>query len=243
METWKEQRTWGFDAPLAALKDHPLKEQIESELALLSPSIPPLDEFEKLESVENLEFGEFIVSVSERTGALIRLFDSVTEREWCDAQHSIGSLQYSVYNSSDYDAWERSSEVTRSFMKEYFIDWNEWGPQDFGKPNLEKVHSLSTSVPIFFLVYSKPKVSSRYKESYLRMQGNETTLVVVMEFDKLYHSLYGAPESIYAIYRTSNESHSISFETIVLISSLSLIQSYSIRPQHAFPSRSSLYST
>ena len=86
-------------------------------------------------------------------------------------------------------------------------------------------------------------MSSRYKESYLRVQGNETTLVVVMEFDKLYHSLYGAPESIYAIYRTSNESHSISFETIVLISSLSLIQSYSIRPQRAFPSRFSLYST
>ena len=94
-----------------------------------------------------------------------------------------------------------------------------------------------------FFLFSKSKVSSRYKESYLRVQGNETTLVVVMEFDKLYHSLYGAPESIYAIYRTSNESHSISFETIVLFSSLSLIQSYSIRPQRAFPSRFSLYST
>lgn len=58
---------------------------------------------------------------------------------------------------------------------------------------------------------------SRYKESFLRVQDNETTLVVVMEFDKLFHSLYGAPESIYAIYKTSNESHSISFETIVRV--------------------------
>lgn len=173
METWKEQRTWGFDAPLAALKDHPLKEQIESELALLSPSIPPLDEFEKLESVENLEFGEFIVSVSERTGALIRLFDSVTEREWCDAQHSIGSLQYSVYNSSDFDAWEWGSDVTRSFMKEYFIDWNEWGPQDFGKPNLEKVHSLSTSVPISFFYFLNQRCPVGIKKAICACRGTK----------------------------------------------------------------------
>lgn len=105
IETWREQRRWGFDAPLAALKDHPLRQQIESELALLTPSLPALDEFEKLESVENLEFGEFVVSLSNRTGALTRLFDSLTEREWCDERHPIGRMQYDVYNSSDYDAW------------------------------------------------------------------------------------------------------------------------------------------
>lgn len=86
------------------MKDHPLKLQIESELAKLSPSIPSFEEFEKLESVENLELGPFIVSVSNRTGALIRLYDSVTEREWCDESHPFGRMQYDVYNSSDYDA-------------------------------------------------------------------------------------------------------------------------------------------
>ena len=33
-----------------------------------------------------------------------------------------------------------------SFLKEYFIVWNEWGPQDFGKPHLEAAHNLSSSV-------------------------------------------------------------------------------------------------
>ena len=32
------------------------------------------------------------------------------------------------------------------YLQEYFIVWNEWGPQDFGKPHLEEVHNLSASV-------------------------------------------------------------------------------------------------
>lgn len=105
----------------------------------------------------------------------------------------------------------------RSYLKEYFIDWSEWAPQDFGKPNLEKSHSLSTSV----LLRSRrnSQIFARYKESFLRVGENETTLVVVMEFDKIFHTLYGTPESIYAIYKTSNESHSIFFDTIVRQSS------------------------
>ena len=30
--TWQEQRRWGFDAPLEALGDHPLRAQIEKEI-------------------------------------------------------------------------------------------------------------------------------------------------------------------------------------------------------------------
>lgn len=32
------------------------------------------------------------------------------------------------------------------YLQEYFIVWNEWGPQDFGKPHLEEVHNLSATV-------------------------------------------------------------------------------------------------
>ena len=52
------------------------------------------------------------------------------------AAHEVGRLQYDVYNSTDYER----------FFHEYFIVWNEWGPQDFGKPNLDKVHHERVSV-------------------------------------------------------------------------------------------------
>ena len=34
----------------------------------------------------------------------------------------------------------------RDWCAEYFIVWDEWGPQDFGKPNLDKVHHERVSV-------------------------------------------------------------------------------------------------
>ena len=67
---------------------------------------------------------------------LERLWSLRQQREWCDAAHEVGRLQYDVYNSTDYER----------FFHEYFIVWNEWGPQDFGKPNLDKVHHERVSV-------------------------------------------------------------------------------------------------
>lgn len=53
--------------------------------------------------------------------------------------------------------------LTSSYLHEYFIVWNEWGPQDFGKPHLEEVHSVSDSVCLlpFFLLTHRSLVSSR----------------------------------------------------------------------------------
>ena len=51
--------------------------------------------------------------------------------------------------------------MRNSYLKEYFIAWNEWGPQDFGKPNLEKVHTLSTSVAMRCRVYRRSTVDIR----------------------------------------------------------------------------------
>ena len=136
--TWEEQRRWGFDAPLEALEDHALRAEIEEGMNALEVDEEELDlsEYTEVRKVTDMELGEFLVSVDPATGGLSRLWSVRQQREWCDEEHEIGRVQYDVYNSTDYDR----------FLKEYFIVWNEWGPQDFGKPNLEKVHHLSTSV-------------------------------------------------------------------------------------------------
>ena len=71
----------------------------------MAPSPPCLDGFEKLENLTDIQLGDFTVSVSNETGALIRLYDELTEREWCDELHPLGRMQYDVYNTSDYDAY------------------------------------------------------------------------------------------------------------------------------------------
>lgn len=39
--------------------------------------------------------------------------------------------------------------------------WNEWGPQDFGKPHLETAHNLSASVGLASGVDRRCSVGSR----------------------------------------------------------------------------------
>lgn len=90
-------------------------------------------------------FGDFILSISRRTGAIVRLKD-MNGREWCDEKHTLALFQYDVYSKKNYDKWTFILSITSRYLKEYFIVWNEWGPQDFGKPHLEEVHNLSASV-------------------------------------------------------------------------------------------------
>ena len=135
--TWREQRRWGFDVPLEALGDHELRVKIEEGMNALNVEAEELDLSEFAEvAARDLELGEFVVSVDPATGGLERLWSLRQQREWCDAAHEVGRLQYDVYNSTDYER----------FFHEYFIVWNEWGPQDFGKPNLDKVHHERVSV-------------------------------------------------------------------------------------------------
>ena len=42
------------------------------------------------------------MGVSRETGAIERLVDA-RGRVWCDKIHTIGGLQYDVYNTQDYD--------------------------------------------------------------------------------------------------------------------------------------------
>ena len=73
-----------------------------------------LSEFAEV-AARDLELGEFVVSVDPATGGLERLWSLRQQREWCDAAHEVGRLQYDVYNSTDYER----------FFHEYFIVWNE----------------------------------------------------------------------------------------------------------------------
>ena len=77
---------------------------------------PDLSDFTKLDKVTDLSFGTFTLSISDQTGAIIRLKDQ-TGREWCDEDHALGLFQYDVYNKSDYDRQVNDKElILNSFL-------------------------------------------------------------------------------------------------------------------------------
>ena len=66
------------------------------------PVIPDLTQFTPLTTLTEIALGSFTVGISRETGAIERLVDA-RGREWCDKTHTIGRMQYDVYNAQDYD--------------------------------------------------------------------------------------------------------------------------------------------
>ena len=64
--------------------------------------IPDLTQFTPLTTLTEISLGSFMVGISRETGAIERLVDA-RGREWCDKTHTIGQMQYDVYNAQDYD--------------------------------------------------------------------------------------------------------------------------------------------
>lgn len=64
--------------------------------------IPDLTEFTPLTTLTGIAFGSFRVGISRETGAIEELVDA-KGRVWCDKSHTIGQMQYDVYNTQDYD--------------------------------------------------------------------------------------------------------------------------------------------
>ena len=89
-----------------------------------------------------IETAHYTLAIDGKTGALIRLRNKATGREWASATNPIGLFTYQTLSQEDY---------TR-YLADYSQCHDEWVAHDFGKPNIEKFgavsrdwHSLSSS--------------------------------------------------------------------------------------------------
>jgi hypothetical protein len=75
-----------------------------------------------------IETGHFFLQIDAKSGAITRLRNKATGREWASDKNPIALLTYQTLSQDDYSRY-RASYVTSSA---------DWAQKDFGKPNIER---------------------------------------------------------------------------------------------------------
>jgi len=75
-----------------------------------------------------IETAHFTLQIDAKTGAITRLRNKATGREWASQQNPIALLTYQTLAQEDYTRYRAS----------YVISKQDWAQKDFGKPNIER---------------------------------------------------------------------------------------------------------
>jgi len=124
--TWAEKRA-NNETAIAALPPA-LAASARLRLSSLTPMPPKTQGLTQLAPGEEIKTKHFVLSLDPATGAICRLKDKKTGREWASATHPLGLFSYQTFSNADY---------TR-FLSQYVTIKDWWPPQDFGKPGLDK---------------------------------------------------------------------------------------------------------
>jgi Domain of unknown function (DUF5054) len=129
--SWAEKRQDLLDA-VAALP-LPLRMEAENTLQALSVKAPQFREPRRQHTSVEMENQHLIVSIDAHSGAIRRLFNKNTQREWAAADHPIGLISYQTLSAEDYDR----------FFAAYIKSTEDWARKDFGKPNMDHFGAVS----------------------------------------------------------------------------------------------------
>jgi hypothetical protein len=128
--SWQEKRQDLFDAvatlpaKLRAEAERNLQNlnTIEPQISTASPEHP---------AGQPIETAHFIVGIDAQTGAITRLRNKATGREWASNSNPIALFTYQTLSQEDY----------KRFISAYVLlndSTIEWAPRDYGKPNIER---------------------------------------------------------------------------------------------------------
>jgi hypothetical protein len=80
-----------------------------------------------------IEARHFTLEIDAKTGAITRLRNKATGREWANAEHPIALFTYQTLSQEDYQRYQASYLTTKA----------DWAAKDFGKPNIERYGAKS----------------------------------------------------------------------------------------------------
>lgn len=130
--SWQEKRQDLFDG--IATLPAPLRDEAQSSIAALAAGRP-----EMVGSLHpagrDIQTEHFILRLDPNTGAIHRLCNRQTDREWASSDHPLALLSYQTLSQEDY----------RKFMAAYLTTKADWASKDFGKPNIERFGARSQS--------------------------------------------------------------------------------------------------
>jgi len=127
--SWEEKRQdllEGIETLPAALRD-----QAQAAIQKLEP-IEPTSQGRLYSAGQDIETAHFVVALDD-AGAIRRLRNKATGREWAAFDHRLALFSYQTLSQQDYSR----------FFSNYIISTADWVPKDFGKPNMEKFDALS----------------------------------------------------------------------------------------------------
>ena len=130
--SWQEKRQDLFDG-IAALPA-PLRDEAQSSIAALAPARPEMTGLLH-QTDKDIETEHFILKFDPNTGAIHRLRNRQTGREWASPDHPLALFSYQTLSQTDY----------RNFMATYLTTKADWAWKDFGKPNIERFGARSQS--------------------------------------------------------------------------------------------------
>lgn len=129
--SWQEKRQDLFEG-LNTLPA-PLRDQALESLHSFEVNEPRLSHGVSYPAKNQLETEYFTLALHPLTGALHRLRNKRTGREWASADHPLALFSYQTLSQSDYSR----------FMSNYIISSADWAKKDFGKPNIEQFGAIS----------------------------------------------------------------------------------------------------
>ena len=124
--SWQEKRQDLFTA--VASLPVPLREQALTAVRNLAAVEPQLAHTSLHLHETAIETEHFVVGIEPKTGAISRLLNKKSKREWASSEHLLALFSYQTLSQQDYTG----------FFKSYVISEEDWAKKDFGKPNIER---------------------------------------------------------------------------------------------------------
>ncbi len=124
--SWSEKRQDLFDG-IATLPTA-LRDEAQSAIRALTPQPPQIPQSSLHPAGKEIETAHFILALDPRSGAIHRLRNKQTGREWAAPDHPLALVSYQTLSPADY----------ARFFANYIISTADWAKKDFGKPNIER---------------------------------------------------------------------------------------------------------
>jgi hypothetical protein len=124
--SWQEKRQDLFDG-IATLPS-PLREQAQTAVRNLDAVPPRLTHPSHHPAASEIETFHFVVGIDPTTGAIHRLRNKKSKREWASNEHRLALFSYQTLSQQDY----------LRFFDSYVVSDEDWAKKDFGKPNIER---------------------------------------------------------------------------------------------------------
>jgi hypothetical protein len=124
--SWQEKRQ-DLLAGIETLPS-PLREQAQKAVRNLDALQPQMAKHSLHSNGSEIETPHFIVGIDPRSGAISRLRNKQSNREWASSERPLALFSYQTLSQQDYSR----------FFASYVVSEEDWAKKDFGKPNIER---------------------------------------------------------------------------------------------------------